>query len=211
MIKQFYIVRHGQTEYNLKRLVQGKGIDADLNGLGQEQASRLYEAYKHISFDKCYTSSLKRTTQTVKHFLEAGLVSEPLSGLDEMGYGFFEGKEIDLHKIDGKTVLDISNEWEAGNFEVKPSGGESLYDVQQREREAFDYILSNEDESVVLVCMHSRAIRILLCTLLDLSFDRMKTFVPKNTGVSILNYDTDTKKFELESFNMADHLNGIKV
>lgn len=210
-MKQIYLVRHGQTAYNQKMLVQGKGIDADLNEVGREQAKRLYEAYKDIHFDKCYTSSLIRTKQTVAHFLEAGLEYEALSGLDEMGYGEYEGQSITDFKIDGKTVKDISNEWEAGNFDAYPNGGETLYDVQAREKEAIKHIVSKTDEKRILVCMHSRSIRILLCTILDLPFDNMKTFVPKNTGVSILNFDEETGKFEMESFNSAAHLDETLV
>ena len=65
MIKKIYLTRHGQTDYNLKGVVQGSGIDADLNATGRAQANAFYQAYKDHPFDKLYVSGLKRTFQSM--------------------------------------------------------------------------------------------------------------------------------------------------
>ena len=44
LVKDIYLIRHGETEYNRKRVVQGSGIDADLNELGQEEWAKLHYA-----------------------------------------------------------------------------------------------------------------------------------------------------------------------
>ncbi|MEM8893303.1 MAG: histidine phosphatase family protein, partial [Bacteroidota bacterium] len=58
--KRLYIVRHGETEYNRKRMVQGSGIDAPINEKGQRQAQAFYNAYKEYPFQKAYISKLQR-------------------------------------------------------------------------------------------------------------------------------------------------------
>lgn len=42
LVKDIYLIRHGETEYNRKGVVQGSGIDADLNELGQKQAAAFF-------------------------------------------------------------------------------------------------------------------------------------------------------------------------
>ncbi|HEY0898299.1 MAG TPA: histidine phosphatase family protein, partial [Sphingobacteriaceae bacterium] len=64
MEKTLYIIRHGETELNRRGIVQGRGMNTDLNELGKKQAEAFYQAYFHIPFDKIYTSTLKRTHQT---------------------------------------------------------------------------------------------------------------------------------------------------
>ncbi|MFW5879460.1 MAG: histidine phosphatase family protein, partial [bacterium] len=63
MLKTIYLIRHGQTDYNKKGIVQGSGIDASLNDLGRQQAEAFYDAYRNMPFDKIYISDLKRTKE----------------------------------------------------------------------------------------------------------------------------------------------------
>ncbi len=82
--KKIYIVRHGQTDYNLEGIVQGRSINADLNETGRAQAESFYQAYKNQKFDRIITSSLKRTHQSVQKFLQgnSGWVID--AGFDEI-------------------------------------------------------------------------------------------------------------------------------
>ena len=93
--KNIYIIRHGQTDYNKKKMVQGRGVDASINNEGRTQAALFYQAYKNISFDKIYTSSLRRTVESVNQFIESGIPFEQLSGLDEISWGTHEGMPYD--------------------------------------------------------------------------------------------------------------------
>ena len=69
-VKKIYLIRHGQTDFNVQGIVQGSGVDSSLNAAGYEQASRFFAAYKHLPFDKVYTSTLQRTQQSVQGFLD---------------------------------------------------------------------------------------------------------------------------------------------
>ena len=46
MVKNIYIIRHGQTDFNVRQIVQGRGINSDLNDEGILQAKLFFEAHK---------------------------------------------------------------------------------------------------------------------------------------------------------------------
>ena len=60
-----YLVRHGQTDWNLEGRYQGR-IDIKLNSKGREQASEIKEKLKEIKFDKVFSSPLKRALETAQ-------------------------------------------------------------------------------------------------------------------------------------------------
>ncbi|MCZ6694862.1 MAG: histidine phosphatase family protein, partial [Bacteroidetes bacterium] len=74
--KKIYLIRHGQTDFNNRGVVQGSGIDSSLNETGYKQAQAFFDAYQQVPFQKIYTSSLQRTTQTVKPFIDKGIPFE---------------------------------------------------------------------------------------------------------------------------------------
>src|ERR1700712_3048456 len=90
--KILYIVRHGQTDLNKQGIVQGRGMNTDLNDEGRKQAGLFFNAYKDLTFDKIYISELKRTQQSIQQFIDLGISFEKLSGLDELGWGVHEGQ-----------------------------------------------------------------------------------------------------------------------
>lgn len=206
-MKKIYLIRHGETAYNQFGLVQGSGIDSDLNELGRRQAKAFYKAYKHISFDKVYTSALKRTHQTVWHFISKGKPWQQLVGLNEMGWGHREGRAI-THNDDVEYQF-ILQSWRKGDLHIKSEGGESPLEVLEKQKIALQCILANDDESEILICMHGRAMRIFLCLLLDLPLKDMDTFRHSNTCLYVLNYTTDGK-FELILENDSTHLAEIE-
>jgi hypothetical protein len=63
-----YIVRHGETEENKQKIIQGH-LDTILNSEGERQADLVAKALKDISFDVAYSSNLKRATDTAKRIL----------------------------------------------------------------------------------------------------------------------------------------------
>ena len=62
---RLFLVRHGQTDYNLKHLLQGSGINSSLNQTGQNEAQKLKNTGKLLMHtDKIYSSPLERAVQT---------------------------------------------------------------------------------------------------------------------------------------------------
>lgn len=202
MDKELYIIRHGETELNKLGIVQGRGINSDLNDTGRSQAAAFYAKYKDIPFEKVYTSALVRTHQTVKGFIDAGIPWEQLTGLDELAWGVWEGKPNDENAI--RAFKTLMQQWDEGDYDAHFEGGESPNQVMIRLKEAVDYIKSKTEEKLVLVCMHGRAMRLLLCLLMNKPLSEMGDFPHQNTTLYKVELTGD--EFIITGFNNTDHL-----
>jgi probable phosphoglycerate mutase len=208
--KTIYLIRHGETEYNRIGVVQGSGIDSDLNETGIAQARAFFEAYQHINFDKIYTSKLRRTVQSVQNFIDLGIPYEQHEGLNEISWGEKEGKVPNY--LEDKYYLEVIANWGKGKTDVPAAPqGESPEEVVVRQKVAFEKILSRSEEKTILVAMHGRAIRILLTHLLDLPLSEMDTFEHTNLCLYRLSYHNQTQKFQLEVSNDVAHLSTLLV
>jgi probable phosphoglycerate mutase len=196
--KTFYFIRHGQTDLNLRGIVQGRGVDSPLNETGHKQAQAFYEAFSHVPFDKIYTSTLLRTKQTVRPFLEQGIPSEELIGLDEISWGIYEGKEQDETIMTGFEA--VVNSWREGNLDLSIEQGESPNQLVARQQQAISYMLQQKYEETLLVCMHGRAMRIMLCHLTGVPVCLMDDFPHTNTALYVLEYNGNF-------FEIVDHYN----
>lgn len=205
MRKTFYFIRHGQTDLNLKGIVQGRGVDSPLNETGHKQAQAFYEAFNHVPFDKIYTSTLLRTKQTVRPFLEQGIPSEELIGLDEISWGIYEGKEQNETIMTG--FEEVVNSWRNGNLDLRIEQGESPNQLVARQQHAISYMLQQPDEETLLVCMHGRALRIMLCHLTGVPVHLMDDFPHTNTALYVLEYND--RYFEIIDHYNIKHLEDI--
>lgn len=200
-MKEIYIIRHGQTEHNRQGIVQGKGVNLSLNETGQEQARKFFEVYKNVPFDVVFTSTLTRAQESVANFIKRGIQHEIRTALDEISWGNMEGKHTVLDTSDEfKTLI---NEWRNGNLALAPQGGESPLLLQQRQKPFVEEILGS-DYNKILVCMHGRAMRSLLCTMTETSLSRMDDFPHVNLGLYKLNLENE--KFVIKLFNERGHL-----
>jgi len=86
-----YILRHGQTDWNLKHRTQGR-TDIPLNETGRQMAIKAGEENKNIHFDLCYCSPLKRAKETAQLFLKGRDIEIRFDErLMEMSFGDYEG------------------------------------------------------------------------------------------------------------------------
>lgn len=200
--KTLYIVRHGQTDLNKRGIVQGRGKDTELNDEGRLQADMFYQAYKTVPFDKIYISKLRRTQQSIQQFIDQGIPYEKLSGLDELAWGIYEGAESTPEtKL---AFLNIMRQWTNGELDVKFENGESPNEVQARQKEALEVIMSHPEEETVLICMHGRAMRLFLCLLTNQPLTKMEDFPHQNLVLYKVAFDGE--KFEIIDFNNSIHL-----
>jgi len=203
--KKIYLIRHGQTDFNARNIVQGSGIDSSLNAHGLAQAAAFYDHYKDTPFDRVYTSALKRTHETVKPFTSQGIPVESLAGLNEISWGRKEGTKI---AIDEDTYYHhMLSQWQLGDTSLRIEGGESPDDVTVRMKPAIETILSRAEEKQVLVCMHGRAMRILLCMLLNYPLKSMDMFEHENLCLYLLDYNGSF--FTVDRYNDTRHLRRI--
>ncbi len=199
---ELYIIRHGETDFNRRGIVQGRGVNSDLNDQGISQAKSFYKAYHHIEFDKVITSTLKRTHQTVKAFIDKGIPWEQYPGLDELDWGVNEGREATKEMKD--EFYQLTKNWMDGHLHLKFEGGESPIEVNIRQKEVLEKIIANnKDLQKVLICMHGRALRLLLCELLNIPLNNMDNFPHSNVSLYRLKYTDGI--FEMLDFNNTDH------
>ena len=78
----------------------------------------------------------------------------------------------------------------------------------KRQKEAIAHILKQEDEDTVLVCMHGRALRILMCHLTDVPVCQMDDFPHTNTALYVVTYNNG--KFEIIDYYNTRHLEGME-
>lgn len=201
-VKKIYLVRHGQTKFNNLGIVQGRGINASLNDKGRNQAKMFYQAYKNVPFEKVYTSALKRTYESVQAFIEQEKITHREDdSLDEISWGNHEGVEASIER--NTYFKELIAKWNNGETDIRIEGGESPEDVALRQKPVIDEII-NSDDKTILICMHGRAIRVLLCQLLNEPLTKMDSFGHYNLGLYILKYQNG--KFTIDLDNSIDHL-----
>jgi 2,3-bisphosphoglycerate-dependent phosphoglycerate mutase len=167
------LVRHGQSEWNLKNLFTG-WKDPDLTELGVEEARRAGKRLKEmgLSFDIAFTSDLTRAQHTLRLILEEigqqGMQTRRHKALNERDYGELTGlNKDDARKRWGESQVHI---WRRA-YDVAPPGGESLKDTEARvvpyfEREIRPLLAKG---SKVLVAAHGNSLRALIKVLEGLS------------------------------------------
>lgn len=200
--KTIYIIRHGETEYNKRGIIQGSGIDSDLNENGKRQAEQFYQAYHHIRFDQIYTSELKRTQQSVANFIENGQDIIIIPEFNEINWGIFEGLKGTPNSQ--KTYKAITEDWKSGLLDRCVENGETPNQLQRRQKRGLEKIMANTDEEVILVCMHGRAMRSFLCLLTNTPLYRMDEFKHNNLCLYLLQHTGNT--FSIEEHNCSQHL-----
>jgi broad specificity phosphatase PhoE len=206
--KTIYLIRHGQTEYNLQGIIQGRGIDSDLNEIGKLQAEAFFQSYQHIKFDTIYTSTLKRTQQSVQAFINLGIPTKAHDGLDEINWGVYEGKKV---TVEHRTTFEhITSRWRNGNLDYAPEGGESPMELQDRQKGALEFISESQVEKNILVCMHGRAMRSFLCLMLNKPLELMDDFPHTNLCLYKLVLHRDSSIALIEKNNTSHLTKTIK-
>jgi broad specificity phosphatase PhoE len=160
--KTIHLIRHGQTDFNKENIIQGSGIDSDLNATGRLQAQMFYKLYKDIPYQHIYTSKLKRTIQSVEPFIQKGIPYTALSELNEINWGIMEGRKGSNES--NAIYLDMVSKWSTGSLDIAVEGGETPNDMFRRQTEGLKKIMQAGEEQI-LICMHGRAIRSFLCLL----------------------------------------------
>lgn len=160
------LVRHGQSEWNLKNLFTGwKDPDLSKQGVIEAHAAGKRLKAKGYIFDVCFTSALTRAQHTLKIMLEelgqTGLPETRDQALNERDYGELTGlNKDDARKKWGEEQVLI---WRR-SFDVPPPGGESLKDTLARSLPYYmhmiqPHVLSGKS---VLVSAHGNSLRSLI-------------------------------------------------
>ena len=189
MSRTLVLVRHGQSEWNLKNLFTG-WRDVDLTPLGHEEAQEAGRklAARGLKFDIAFTSALIRAQKTCQYILDAvgqhELATVRDQALNERDYGDLSGlNKDDARKKWGEEQVHV---WRR-SYDVQPPGGESLKDTGAR---VWPYYLHALQPHVlaggtVLVAAHGNSLRALIMALDGLSGEEV-VGMELGTGVPIV-------------------------
>jgi broad specificity phosphatase PhoE len=203
-----YIIRHGETQMNREGIVQGSGVNSDLNEAGRQQAQSFFQHYQDVHFDYIITSALKRTHQTVEPFIVKNGHKEWIQtpDLNEISWGIHEGKKGNdrQHLSYQKLMAD----WEAGIYSSRIEGGESAEELKNRLDNVLNY-LKNEHflNKNILMCTHGRTLLCLITILKNHPLSMMSAFSHHNTCLYKVHFINNEFSFELE--NDIRHLENV--
>ena len=164
---ELYIARHGQTEYNAARRLQGSGRDAPLTQQGIAQAKALGEVLADLSFDAVYVSPLKRAADTAA--IALGDRYEPIfdERLVEIGFGVLEGMTYEAAaEAYPQSALEIMLSDPASY--VAPPKGEALPDMLKRIGAFMDDVAQTEHQKV-FVLAHGYVLKVFYACTVDKS------------------------------------------
>lgn len=142
MKKTLYLMRHGQTLFNLQHKIQG-WCDAPLTPLGIKQAQMAKEYFTNITLDHAYASTSERASDTLEIITDMPYTR--LKGLKEWNFGAFEGKDECLNP-----------KLPYGDF-FKQFGGEGELELRERMNKTLTEIMGKNDHQVVLAVSHGAA------------------------------------------------------
>ena len=205
-LKKIYLLRHGQTDYNLQGVVQGSGIDAPINDTGWAQADAFFCTYRDIPFDQLYHSALIRTQQSIQGFIDLGIPVTSLSELNEISWGEYEGTP--MTPGEGEYYRMMLQQWQDGNLDYAIAGGESPNSVAERLHRAIQQIIHVQG-TTILVCMHGRAMRIFLSLICNTPLKDMDQYEHGNLCLYLLQQQEEGD-FVLLKQNDQEHLKGLK-
>lgn len=167
MTRRLILIRHGQTDYNATRRMQGQ-LDTHLSTLGREQAVEAGRSLEGMGIARIISSDLARAFDTATIIAEAlGVEVEKEPRLRETHLGQWQGKtvgEVDDELPGARAVWRHDPTW-------APPGGESRVQVAQRARPVVDDLMETFDDwdgQAVLLVAHGGAISALTSSLLGL-------------------------------------------
>ncbi|MFU0801260.1 MAG: histidine phosphatase family protein [Xylanivirga thermophila] len=190
-----YIVRHGETEWNIAHRTQGSH-NIELTDRGREQAKKLGAKLKNKNIKKIYTSDLKRAYETaciIGNYI--GVVPTPIPLLREVSFGEWEGltpQEIECH-FNGQL-----DRWYKDHC-FAPPNGESIDDVKNRVLTFIDTIsndIQTEKDDILLVS-HGMTNRILITQIMDIPVEYMRLLRQDNTALSKIRILENNKAIDL--------------
>jgi probable phosphoglycerate mutase len=191
VITQIFFIRHGQTDWNQERRIQGQ-TDIPLNAEGLEQAERLCHFVRQSSSEldqltQCsviYSSPLQRTVNTaapLANFLNKPIT--PLEALQERHFGSIQGMTYPELEAQMPVESRMINERDP---EFRPSGGESLIDLRARVRGLLGSLLKNHAGETVICFTHGGVLDIIYREATHTLMEAKRTWGIPNAGVNHL-------------------------
>lgn len=200
---KLYLIRHGQTNWNLQRKIQGT-TDIPLNETGIAQAHevgrKLLELKDKYTIDTIFCSHLQRAHKTAEIIASyLNVPCAPAEGLHELNLGAFEGKTWDEGRAEFPEAYDA---WYSNRrYAPAPGGGESYQASYERCAAAIRREAAKlpRDTRGMAVVSHGGTIFATIAAITNTDFEDMGKYVIGNLSVTVVDYDPDTDTWKFES------------
>ena len=192
---RLYLCRHGQTDANQRKLLQGGGVDTPLNPTGRAQAAALAQSMSSLELDLVASSTLCRAVETADLIAGSQSAVERLARdeLCEQNFGTLEGMP---RSECAEQLAALNDAWCAGRTDVPVPGGESPDDVLVRACAALwgDGLLgSRVPGRHVAVVAHSTLNKAVLSHALGKGLSRLGEVRQANCCINVLDVATTTE------------------
>ena len=184
-MSQVFLVRHGETEWNVQRRIQGHS-DSPLTQSGIDQAKQVAARLKNEGITHIIASDLGRTQQTAKLIAEAcgcEIIADPR--LRELNMGVLEKRQI-------HTLTEEEEGWRRQLVNGTPDGripqGESMQELSDRMHAALTSCLELPAGSRPLLVSHGIALGCLVSTILGLPAHAERRLRLRNCSISRVDY-----------------------
>lgn len=184
-VTDIYLVRHGQAQCNLDRIITGQ-TESPLTDVGRNEARKLKERIGTINFDEVVSSDLSRAIETAKVLASVDTTIQQFPELRERTFGKLEGQPDSILKplLDAHAQLPSQQQWETPLDE----NIESDKQVYQRTMPCIEKLVRNNAGKKVLVVTHGGPIRTLLIGLGFFAEDELPLGSFKHGGFAHLRY-----------------------
>ena len=182
-VKKWYLIRHGETDFNKKRFFYGKA-DVSINETGKEQAALLHQLMKGRSISQVYTSRLKRTQETAA-IIFPDHTPMAYKALNERDFGLWEGRTA--NEIQAAFPL-VWEEWLESPFKVTPSKAEPFNKFKERVWSIVQEIRETADSEIVIVG-HLGVLRLIYQYLVNTEADFWSIDIPQGTALLLEDND----------------------
>ncbi len=181
-IVRLIIVRHGETEGNVRGIVQGH-THGKLTELGRDQARNVALELKDEDIAVIFSSDLRRAVHTAREIAKYHKV--PINHVKEL-------RERNFGVLDGRGREEFFAAEEASGLaraEYRPFGGESFLDLEKRIKKFTDELYRKYKNKTVLIITHSSTIRCFMTIYLHVPPEKATVMRTKNAGILIIEVD----------------------
>lgn len=168
---KLYVVRHGETTYNVENRICGIS-DVELTDLGRIQAEEAFIKLKDIHFDKVYVSPLKRAVDTARIITDKRYKLIIEKRIEEINFGIFEGMSRDTQEFQQTKY----------NLGVHYQEGETFLNVVHRVYSFLDDLKVMDYSNVLIVC-HGGIMRAIHSYFNDMTNDDFYQMTSKNCEI----------------------------
>ncbi|MFK7805102.1 MAG: histidine phosphatase family protein [Anaerolineae bacterium] len=202
----FILVRHGQTEWNRIRRIQGQ-LDSKLDKTGQEQARLVAKRLENEDeIAAIYASDLSRAFDTAEaiavHHPHLNVQADPR--MREIGFGPWEGKQWDEFEKEESEKL---KQWRADVTSIIVPGIEPIDDFAGRVRSFIDEMVEKHPNEKILVTAHGGSINMFLTVAMEFPLKNCWRMKVGNTAIAEI-YIFPEGPF-LQKTNDTHHLDGF--